>query len=492
MKPFHSRLLLASVVAHSAIPSVESGAQGRSDPRVERVLRGLRPPIAIRGRPPVRWTIAERMSVHRVPGVSLAIIDDGRVVWAGGFGVKERGSSDSVTSATLFQAQSISKPVTATAVLRLVDAGRVSLDEDVDAFLRSWKLPASQFQVTEKVTVRRILSHSAGLTVGSFDGYGPNDKLPTLLQILNGERPARNPPIRVDTVPGMVSRYSGGGMMVLQQVLMDVTGEPFPSLMKRLVLAPLGMGLSTYQQPLPEHRRKEAASGHDGEGAVIAGKWRVQPELAAGGLWTTPAELATWAIAVSDAWNGRSHKLLSNRMAAEMLRVQKAPFGLGTYVQGADRTLQFFHAGAIHGYRAFLVIFPAARKGAVVMTNADRGDALIGELLMSIAAEYGWPARTQSERDVVTLPSARLDGLVGRYALPPAPSGAPVFYEVSRQGQQLFGELHGLGSYPKTELYAASADSFFTITGLPIAFTRDSTGVALKLKMGQIEGVRHP
>ncbi len=483
-------LSLLCVLAFSTTEVPQSFAQNPADDRIDRVLHGLRPPVAIKGRPAVRWTLAERMAVHHVPGVSIAIIDGGRVVWARGFGVKENGTNDLVTTSTLFQAQSISKAVAATATLFLVDSGKLSLDENPNTYLRSWKLPENEFQVKEKVTLRKILSHSAGLTVGGFAGYRSGDALPTLLQILNGEKPATNPPIRVDTVPGSISRYSGGGAMVMQQLLIDVTGESFPSMMKRLVFDRIGMTLSTYEQPLPEARRKEAASGHDGEGELVKGKWPIVPEMAAAGLWTTPTELAEWALEISDAWGGRPSKLLSKKIATEMLTMQKPPFGLGVYIRGTDEALSFFHAGSIWGFRAFVVMFPAIGKGAVVMTNADQGDALITELITSIAAEYHWPARNQSEREVVILTAQQLDGLVGTYSLPPAPSGAPVYYEVSLKGEQLFAELKGLGSYPKTEIYAASATSFFTLDGLPVVFTLDRSGRATKVKMGQIEGIR--
>jgi CubicO group peptidase (beta-lactamase class C family) len=484
----HAFLLCCFAFWAAEIP--KSFAQSPADPRVARVLQGLRPPIAIKGRPAVRWTIAERMAANNVPGVSIAIIDGGRIVWAGGFGFEEAGTRESVTPSTLFEAQSISKAVTATATLVLADSGRLSLNKDVNTYLKSWRLPDNQLQVQEKVTLRRILSHSAGLNVGSFGGYRLGDAIPSLLQILNGEKPADNVPIRVEAVPGSVSRYSGGAAEVEQQLLEDVTGEPFPLLMKRLVLEPIGMTLSTYEQPLPEARRKEAASGHDGEGAVVSGKWPVEPELAAGGLWTTPTELARWAIEITKAWSGRPSQLIPTKTAKEMLTVQKDPFGLGVELQGTGRALNFFHGGSIWGFRAFLVMFPALGKGAVVMANADRADALIDELTMSIAVEYQWPARTQSERTVVTLTSMQMEGLVGTFSLPPAPSGTPVTFEVSRQGGQLLGELKGLGSYPKTELYAVSANSFFTDNGISFVFTRDTSGRAVKMQMGEIEGSR--
>jgi CubicO group peptidase (beta-lactamase class C family) len=182
-----------------------------ADARIERVLSGLRPPIAIKGQPPVRWKLTEEMAEGHVPGMSIAVIDNGQIAWARGFGIKQAGTNDPVITSTLFQAQSISKAVTATATLILVNAGRLSLEQSPNTYLKSWKLPDNEYQAHEKVTLRRILSHSSGLNVGSFAGYQGGEPLPSLLQILNGEKPANNAPIRVDFTPGSKSRYSGGG-----------------------------------------------------------------------------------------------------------------------------------------------------------------------------------------------------------------------------------------------------------------------------------------
>ncbi len=274
--------MLMVLFAVPGLAKAQTGREALEEPRIERVLGGLRPPIAIKGQPPVRWKLAERMADSHVPGLSIAVIDDGKIAWARGFGVREAGTNEPVTTSTLFEAQSISKAVAATATLVLVNSGRLSLDESPNTYLKSWKLPYNEFQAHEKVTLRRILSHSSGLSVGGFAGYRTGDALPTLLQILNGEKPANNPPIRVDFTPGSMSRYSGGGAEVMQQLLMDVTGQPFPELMKRLVLGPAGMTLSTYEQPLPEARWSNAASGHDGARAVIKGKW---PNSSGDGGW---------------------------------------------------------------------------------------------------------------------------------------------------------------------------------------------------------------
>jgi CubicO group peptidase (beta-lactamase class C family) len=485
-------LALALILSSVATPLATSQRthQESEEARIERVLSGLRAPIAIKGQPAERWTLAEGMAQSHLPGITIAVIDNDQIAWARGFGVKEAGTTDSVTTSTLFQAQSISKAVTATATLVLINSGRLSLDESPNVYLKLWKLPYNDYQAREKVTLRRILSHSSGLNVGSFAGYGIGEPLPTLLQILSGEKPANNPPIRVDFIPGTKSRYSGGGAEVMQQLLTDVTGEPFPQLMSRLVLTRVGMMLSTYEQPLPKARWVEAASGHDGDGAVMKGRWLIQPQLAAGGLWTTPTDLAKWALEITKAWKGEPNKLFSKRIATEMLTVQKPPYGLGVEVQGTGPSLQFSHGGSNLGFRAQLVMFPAVGKGAVIMANGDRADWVIGNLIRSIASEYDWPALKQAEREAVPLSAAQLDALVGVYLLPPGPSGDPVTYEITRTGNKLFAELKGLGSYPRYELFSSSATSFFSTIGLDVNFTLDASGRATSLRMGDVPGTR--
>jgi CubicO group peptidase (beta-lactamase class C family) len=198
-----------------------------------------------------------------VPGVSIAVVDGGKLAWARGYGVTRAGSNDPVTPSTLFPAASISKAVTATATLRLVEQGRLALDEDVNVYLRSWKVPDSEYTTSEKVTLRHLLSHTAGTGVHMFPCYREGEPLPTLVEELDGIPPAKTAPVRVEAVPGTTWRYSGGGVLVEQLVLTDVTGEPFPALLRDLVLAPLGMDDSTFEQPVPSPLRARLAVEHD-------------------------------------------------------------------------------------------------------------------------------------------------------------------------------------------------------------------------------------
>src|SRR6478735_6983144 len=235
-----------------------------------------------------------RMSVYGVPGVSLSVIDGGVIVCEGAYGVRENGSPDQVTTSTLFQACSISKPIVALAMLRLVERGVLDLDADVNDVLTSWRVPPSG-NWQSRVTLRQIASHTAGLTTGGFPGYGRDDPLPRLLDVLTGTAPANTAGIRVDTLPGTQFRYAGGGTTVMHQLLEDVTGTPLPELVRDLVLAPLGMHDSHYAQPLPPDLHSRAASGHLRDGSVVPGGWHVYPEIAAAGLWTTASDLARYA-----------------------------------------------------------------------------------------------------------------------------------------------------------------------------------------------------
>lgn len=472
----------SGTTSDGAAPAGSSGTAAVPDSaRIERVLGGLRGPLDIVGRTPERWTLAERMARHQVPGVSIAVIHDGRIAWARGVGVKAAGGTDSVTPATLFQAASISKPVAATAMLRLVERGTLDLDTDVNRYLTSWKVPENAFTATEKVTLRRIASHSAGLTVHGFPGYRTDATVPTVVQVLDGATPANTRPVRVDTTPGAVSRYSGGGTTVMQQLLVDVTGKAFPTLMRELVLGPAAMTSSTYEQPLPAGRAAEAARAHGRDGAAIPGGWHVYPEMAAAGLWTTPTDLAKWALAVGAARAGRSTTLLSQPMATAMLSDQKAGVGIGPMLgSGTGRAMQFNHGGANAGFHSLLVYFPEAGVGAAIMTNGDGGPPLIREIVGAIAAEYDWPPGFGARRlTPIALDSTRIAGITGTWLLRVANG---IRAEVKHEGGRIAFAAPQMP--PGAELLAES-DSTFVLAPLlwRVHFSRDASGRATAVRV---------
>ena len=293
-------------------------------PEIHQVETGLLRKVRIKGQPVHKWTIAERLAHYRVPGVSVAVITDGTLSWAKGYGIAGSKPEIAVTPETIFQAASISKTVSAIAALRLVELGKLSLDEDVNVKLRSWKLSPSEAMQGEHVTLRRILSHTAGLTVHGFPGYAQGAPVPTLPQLLSGAKPANSQPVRVDIRPGTRARYSGGGYEVMQELIEDVTGKPFTEVARELVLEPLAMHHSTYQQPLPARMSPQAAIAFDAQGDPLSGKWHTYPEQAAAGLWTTPSDLAKVVIEIQEP--GR---VLSVKTVSMMLTPVLEDHGLG-------------------------------------------------------------------------------------------------------------------------------------------------------------------
>ncbi len=340
----------------------------------------------------IEQAIKAAMERHDVPGVSVAVIDDYQIAWAEGFGWRASTHDGGVRPTTRFQAASISKPVTALAVLRCVEQGRLDLNEDVNKRLKSWRIPDSPLMRDRPpVMLRHLLSHTAGLSVHGFEGYAANTQVPSLLQVLDGSPPANSRPIRVDVKPGYMFRYSGGGYCVVQQLLGDVTGQPFPEFMHAQVLEPLGMTHSTYEQPLSGALVDEAAFGHRAKKVLIPGNYHVYPEMSAAGLWTTPSDLARVVIDLAKSVEGGKGKLLSQGMANEMLKAQKGRLGLGVFVQGEGDKLSFSHGGANEGYRCHMVGYPATGQGFVIMTNSDTGGELIKEVSQLVAKTYAWP-----------------------------------------------------------------------------------------------------
>jgi len=281
--------------------------------KITQVENGLSTHHQIKGEP--TWTIAERMAHYGVPGMSIAVVHNYKIAWTKTYGYVNKEKSAPVTENTLFQAASISKPVSAYAALQMVQGGKLDLDKNVNQYLTSWQVPDNEFTAKEKVTLKHLVSHKAGLTVHGFWGYSTDLAVPSLVQLLDGKTPANSAPIRVDKVPGGKMRYSGGGYCIMQQMMIDVAGKTYPEIMQEKVLGPIGMTKSTFAQPLPEEKLKYAATGYVPNGSMTKGKRHTYPEMAAAGLWTNAAELAKFIIDLQQTLKGNSAKVLSQAMA---------------------------------------------------------------------------------------------------------------------------------------------------------------------------------
>ncbi len=325
----------------------------------------------------------------------------------------------------------------------------------------SREVTSATFTENAKVSLRALLTHTAGTTVHGFPGYASDAARPTVMQVLNGEKPANTPAIRVDMIPGTKWRYSGGGFVIMQRLLEDGTGQPFPKLMHDLVLAPIGMTRSTYEQPLLAERMAEAAMPYHADGQMVPGGPHVYPEMAPAGLWTTPSDLARYAIEVQKALAGKSTAVLTAAMARAMLTPGQNRWGLGVATGGGAGHPYFTHGGANEGFQCDLVAYNNG-DGAVIMTNSDRGGPLATEILRTIAHEYGWPDFQPAEhtRGKVEDPKI-LARYVGAYQLAP---GATML--VTLDGSQLltkFGNQKAVPVFPESEtmFFALVVDARF-------------------------------
>lgn len=338
------------------------------------------------------YDMRQLMERYHVPGVSVAVIHDFRVVWAKGWGVTDAATVTPVTPDTLFQAASISKPVAAMASLKAIQDGQFGLDEDINQILTSWKLPTAGFVSQQPVTPRLLMSHTSGMDDGfGFPGYAPGASLPTVVQILDGTPPANTKEVRLGRPPLSGYKYSGGGIMIEELALTDRLHQPFTEIMQKEVLSPLGMTHSTYEQPLDSDRARYAAHAHDENGKPLDSPWHVYPEQAAAGLWTTPTDLAKFVIEVQLSLLGRSNKVLSQKMAEEMVSpVGVGPFGDGFEVSQHGEGWYFIHTGSNWGFQCALMAHKVKGYGVVVMTNGDNGGNLAQEIIARVARAYHW------------------------------------------------------------------------------------------------------
>lgn len=416
-----------------------------------------------------QWAQVDRqveswLARRRIPGLSLAVIEDGHIVHARGFGVTAVQGGKRVTAATRFQAASISKAVAAATLLRLVEQGALGLDEPVNRHLGEWKLADANGAADGAATLRGLLSHTAGVNVPSFDGAPAGEAPPTLRDVLEGRPASGNPPVRVQPAARGAYAYSGGGYTVAQQLAEEVGKRPFAQLVRRLVLVPAGMRMSGFEQPLPARLAAEAASGHRLDRTILPGGARVYPALAAGGLWSTAPDLARFLIAVRASARGEKPALLPAALASDALSDQvrsAAPggrrWGLGFRLAGEGDGLCFGHDGRNAGFDSEMSISLAGGNGVVLMANANDNSAMFASLVGSIGRVRGWrdfPAAPE-RGDTRAVPPQLAAEVEGLYHLP---SGEPL--AIARRGSGLFRLTDGL---PDVEYRAGAGGALLSM-----------------------------
>ena len=420
---FVFRPMISGVVGLALLAVTGGAAFARDDSadlarKVKMFETGLRPSLHRAGEAPVRWSLTDRMAHYHVPGISIAIIEHGKIVFAKGYGVKGAGRSGRVDVDTVFSVGSLSKVGTSTLVLAMAADNSLDLKADVNTYLTRWKIPAGPLTAGHPVTLRGLMSHSGGLTVNGFPDFEPDAQLPTLTDTLAGRAPAVTGPVMPFYVPGSRWSYSGGGTSVIQMAIEDVTGRGFADVARDRLFTPLGMTRSTYQSPLPASYGNIALA-HDRGGAATAlpRGWQSFPETAASGLWTTPSDYARMMIALMESCR-KAGGYLPPAIAQDMMtEVGVSRFGLGPMMSGASDTRRFIHSGSNDSYKAWMEGHLATGNGLVIFTNAPMGRELYVELRRAVADAFGWPyyRETTVSPDLAT--AAMLDDYAGDYEI---------------------------------------------------------------------------
>jgi CubicO group peptidase (beta-lactamase class C family) len=370
------------------LPTLVLG-QDELSQRIKRVEQGLRPRRLKTNQSP--WTLEGRMKHHHVKGVSVAVIHDFELDWAKGYGVRNAKTGDPVDDTTLFQVASVTKTIAAAVALKLVQSGILDLDRNVNDYLRSWKVPENEFTRRQKVTLRRILSHSAGLSVHGFRGYAEGEPVPSIIEVLDGRPPANNEPVRVKAEPGTGYDYSGGGYTLLQLLVEDVTGKQLADLAKDLIFDPLGMTYSSIGLPHTESLSAQVALAHLKDGSYKRAHQFLEDGSGCCEMWTTPSDLARFAIAVQLALRGEEGLVLSPGTAKAMLTpTNSLNMGLGFFLRQFGPAVYFSHAGGNVGFSSWLIAHSEAGYGVIVTTNTSGTTSIAMEIMFSVAEVYDW------------------------------------------------------------------------------------------------------
>jgi CubicO group peptidase (beta-lactamase class C family) len=453
--------------------SLNSSAQtSDTNDKIKQVENGLIGLIQMEGEGP--WNITGRMEHYKVNGVSIAVIHNYKLEWAKGYGWADAENKIPVTDKTLFQAASISKSLNSVGVLKLAQDKKIDLYADINNYLSTWKFPYDSLSKGKKISIANLLSHTGGLTVHGFDGYEKGKEIPSIVQVLDGQKPANSPAIRSMYEPGLKSEYSGGGITISQLIVMDVTHQPYDKYMYDNVLKPLGMTSSTYSQPPVNVKPELLATGYRPDGKEIPGKYHVYPEQAAAGLWTNPTDLSKYIIETQLAYEGKSRKVLDQQMTKTRLTpyIDKRA-ALGVFINDLDSTKYFDHNGANEGFRCDYYGSLEGGNGVVVMVNSDSGD-IINEIVNSVAKVYDFKGLHHTIiRKIVAVDSNTLDSYAGKYEVRPN-----FILTITREGDHLAGDPAGQGKF---EAYPEAQNKFF-LKGMPLEleFVKDDKGEVTK------------
>jgi CubicO group peptidase (beta-lactamase class C family) len=414
MKKFFWILLLLSqvncIIAQSTNYSVEV------EDKIKKVENGLM--SWVQTQDTLKWSLKERIAFYNIQGLSIAVVNDYKIEWAKGYGFADTLERRPVNVQTLFQAASISKSLNGIGVLKLVQEKKIDLNTDINEYLKFWKFPYDSLSKNKKITAANLLSHTAGLNVHGFPGYSKDNSLPSITDILDGRKPSNTEAVRSQFEPGLKFQYSGGGILISQLIVMNITNQSYDEYMLENVLKPLGMTNSFFTQPPTEENKQLLASAYRFDGQNVNGNYHIYPEQAAAGLWTNPTDLCKYIIETQLSYADKSNKVISSKMT----KLRLTPYidnssAFGVFIERRGTEKYFQHSGGNEGFSCKYYGSFDDGKGVVIMTNSDNY-VILDEIVNSVACVYKWKDFYNPKfKKVVEVPDSILLTYVGKYML---------------------------------------------------------------------------
>ncbi|MEM9301203.1 MAG: serine hydrolase domain-containing protein [Pseudomonadota bacterium] len=361
-----------------------------------------------------RRALPDVMEEYRIPGLSMAFVDRGKIAWTQAYGFASLENREAVTGRTVFTGASLSKPLAAVAALDLVESGLLDLDSDVNRWLQGWQIPANEFTAESAVTLRLLLGHRAGVRNDLWSSYLPDEPVPTLLQMLSGQPPSVEPATAVVTVPGDAERYSNPGYTIIQKLIEDVTGQAFAATLDEKVFRPSRMHESTFEQPIPSDLFARKATGYDGDLEPFA--YKIFPYQAAGGVWTTPSDMARFVITLFEDLDG-ANQILAEQTAQQIFERDPARLAFAKIFDDTSDDLIFRHYGTNQGFSSYLVGSLQKRQAVVIMTNGHMAFEFLDYVARAVAEFYEWDYLQPEIHPRVAIAAAELAGYAGEFDL---------------------------------------------------------------------------
>jgi len=461
-------LLFFVIVCTQACSQVQQPPQD-VETRIKQVEESLVGAIRIDGQG--KWKLEDRMTYYKVPGLSMAVVKDYKIDWVKGYGWADAGEKRKVTQETLFQAASISKSLNGVGLLKLAQDGKIDLNADINTYLTSWKFPYDDVSKGKKITIANLLSHTAGLSVHGFRGYAQGEKLPTIVEILDGKKPANSDAVRSMFEPGVRPEYSGGGTTITQLIVTDITHTPYDEFMSANVLKPMGMDNSFFTQPPPQAKKLLLATAYHEDGSEVKGKYHIYPEQAPAGLWTNPTDLSKYIIETQLSLEGKSAKVLSQSYTKIRLTPILDKVGLGVFINELEGDAYFEHSGGNEGFRCIYLGSVKGGNGVVVMVNSDNG-TILREVVNSVFSVYGWHGYTPITKKIAALSPQQWKSLDGIYE---ASGNKNIHLKFTTQNDKLTLKQ----SWDGREItFEAESDTEFFCRDFPfpLKFTKDAKG----------------